>query len=313
MQKLSSYLYPNRIQVYTNLDNHTTEQRIVYQRRIKIYKGLTNNIEFDFKNSEQKSVSITGFTIKCVVMDVNGREVYTGDVIPLEKQGLAVMKIHADVFSGLDQQYLNYSLYLINNQGEKLPVYADTQFGAVGTMELISNAMPVPTKPETIKTFIKEIVDTRPGTELINYYSSSLFVRPRNDLGDSETITLDFVFNDMEGEVTVQITDSYVINQGNIWRDLESFQISPSTKFLTKSYYEVKDFDDNICWLRVKYTKTVGSIQKVIVRFNEVPYVNLIDGDDADQDFNENSLQLDGGFAPDNHTNNNTTFNGGEA
>ena len=69
MQKASSYLYPNRIQVHTNVTSTSIQEwRIVYQRNIKIYKGLTNIIEFDVKNAEQKRIYISGYTITCVML-----------------------------------------------------------------------------------------------------------------------------------------------------------------------------------------------------------------------------------------------------
>jgi hypothetical protein len=314
MQKISSYLYPNRIMVQCAQASLPTEWRIVYQRRIKIYKGLTNTIEFDFKNGQQRPMPVLGFDIKCVVTDINGLEVYTGDVTPVSnKTGLARLKIAADTFDHIDQQFLNYSLYLINDLGERTPVYADTQFGVVGNIELISNAMPRPTKSKTIESFTSQRINFLSNREEVNYYSSAAFVRPRNDLGDSETITLDFVFNNFAGEVVIQMTKHPVISSDIKWTDLETFEVTPSTKFLTKSYYEVKDFDDDICWIRAKYTKTDGSIQKIIVRFNAVPYANIIDGDDADPEFNENSMQLDGGLASDSYTTNNTYLDGGGA
>jgi hypothetical protein len=313
MQKISSYLYPNRIMVQCNQASLPTEWRIVYQRRIKIYKGLTNTIEFDFKNAQQRSISILGFNIKCIITDINSLEVYTGDVVPTHKTGLTRMKIPADVFNHIDQQFLNYGLYVINDQGERTPVYADTQFGVQGTIELVGNVMPVPTKPKDIESFTSQTFHFMSEEQKTFYYSSAAFVRPRNDISDSETISLDFVFDNLEGEVTVQMTKSPVISSDIKWKDLETFEVTPSTKFLTKSYYEIKDFDDKICWMRVKYTKVDGSILKITVRFNAVPYANIIDGDDADPEFTDNSLQLDGGAASDGYTLNNTSLDGGGA
>jgi len=53
MQKISSYLYSNRIQLMADvivLDSaYPVEWKIVYQRPIKIYKGVDNVIELDVK------------------------------------------------------------------------------------------------------------------------------------------------------------------------------------------------------------------------------------------------------------------------
>ena len=72
MQKISSYLYSNRIQLMADvivLDSaYPVEWKIVYQRPINIYKGVDNVIELDVNNADQKRMDIYGKTIKFVVM-----------------------------------------------------------------------------------------------------------------------------------------------------------------------------------------------------------------------------------------------------
>ena len=42
MQKISTYLYPNRIELLADLAGFTVEYTNVYQRNIKIYAGIDN-------------------------------------------------------------------------------------------------------------------------------------------------------------------------------------------------------------------------------------------------------------------------------
>jgi hypothetical protein len=59
MQLGSVYLYPNRLDVYTNFDDWVHERnRKVYQRNLKVYRGVDNRIEFRVKTSDQKVVNI---------------------------------------------------------------------------------------------------------------------------------------------------------------------------------------------------------------------------------------------------------------
>ena len=44
MQKLSSYLYPNRIELLADLAGFSVEYTNVYQRNVKIYNGIDNKI-----------------------------------------------------------------------------------------------------------------------------------------------------------------------------------------------------------------------------------------------------------------------------
>ena len=75
MQKIQSYLYPNRIIVTIDLAGFTTEYKNVYQRNVKIYKGISNVIEFDFKNADQKRIDLTTLTsISLNIMDSEGNK-----------------------------------------------------------------------------------------------------------------------------------------------------------------------------------------------------------------------------------------------
>ncbi len=86
MQKISSYLYPNRILLTTDLAVHPTEYRIVYQRKFKIYKGLDNELLLDIKNADQKRIDVSNKTIKVVIMD---------ELWALGARGILVTDIHA--------------------------------------------------------------------------------------------------------------------------------------------------------------------------------------------------------------------------
>jgi hypothetical protein len=73
MQKIQSYLYPNRIIVTADLAGFTTEYKNVYQRTVKIYQGVDNVIEFDIKNADQKRVDLTTLSnLQMNVMDQSG-------------------------------------------------------------------------------------------------------------------------------------------------------------------------------------------------------------------------------------------------
>ena len=81
MQKISTYLYPNRIQLLADLAAFTVEYTNVYQRPIKLYKGIDNTLEFEFKNADQKRISITPYTLTLTVMDNSGQLVFQEDVV----------------------------------------------------------------------------------------------------------------------------------------------------------------------------------------------------------------------------------------
>lgn len=144
MQKISTYLYPNRIELLADLAGFTVEYTNVYQRNIKIYSGIDNVLEFDIKNADQKRIDLAVFTmIQLNVMDATGKELACSPYIvtPTAVKGIAAATIPQADLEILDGQFLGYSITGVKN-GQTVILYADTRFGALGKMELIKNVIP---------------------------------------------------------------------------------------------------------------------------------------------------------------------------
>lgn len=162
MQKISSYLYPNRIELLADLAGFTTEWTNVYQRTVKIYNGIDNTLEFDIKNADQKRIDLDTLTnIELNVMDSSGNALLNSPycVTKLDQtsyKGLASVTIPKEDLEELAEQYLRYSVTAVKN-GKDVILYGDSRFGATGTLELINNAMPVVRNDRIYKTFTSEI------------------------------------------------------------------------------------------------------------------------------------------------------------
>jgi hypothetical protein len=160
MQKVSSYLYPNRIELIADLVGFTVEFTSVYQRNVKIYNGIDNTIEFDIKNADQKRIDLTTLSvIELNLMDVSGNALPNSPyaVAPIvDKKGIAKVTIPQEDLVDLTPQFLTYSVSAVKD-GADVMLYADTKFGAVGTVELIGNAMPTFRNEKIYNTFSGEI------------------------------------------------------------------------------------------------------------------------------------------------------------
>ena len=157
MRNISSYLYPNRIQLLADVAGFTTEYTNVYQRNVKIYQGVDNVLEFDIKNADQKRLDLSTLsTIEMHVMDSSGKEVATYSVTPMDIKGLATVTIPAADLVDLLPQFLRYSVTHVDGLTTQV-LYADSRFGAVGTVELIGSAMPTTRKSLVYDRFSGEI------------------------------------------------------------------------------------------------------------------------------------------------------------
>ena len=69
MQLNPSYLYSNRVDVYTNLGTWTTARyRKVYQRNLKLYRGVDNRLDFQIKNGDERPQPISNLTVGVLVL-----------------------------------------------------------------------------------------------------------------------------------------------------------------------------------------------------------------------------------------------------
>jgi hypothetical protein len=160
MQKISSYLYPNRIELLADVAGFTTEYTNVYQRTVKIYNGVDNVLEFDIKNADQKRIDLTTLSsLSLNVMDSRGTALsnspYT--VTATATKGIAKVIIPEDDLSELSPQFLKYSVTARDTTGNNIILYADSRFGAVGTIQLIGDATPTFRDDAVYKTFVGEI------------------------------------------------------------------------------------------------------------------------------------------------------------
>jgi hypothetical protein len=273
MQKISSYLYSNRIQLIadvTALDaTYPVEWKIVYQRPVKIYKGVDNVIELDVKNADQKRIDIFGKTIKFVVMDQTDKEINTytatvlddGSTTPALK-GLAKVTIAEGDLTALDPQYLKYSVYMLNSDTTKTLMYGDASFGGHGTLEVLSGITPKVRPTQTYDDFQQETnyQGLTFAERIITYYSSAIpvkFYEAEPTTSAEITVTL----TDFVGTVGIQGTKKATIGH-------ETFKDAP---FNTTQVFDEGDITGtetvtftvdttNLTYLRVTYIKTTGTV-----------------------------------------------------
>jgi len=145
MQKVQSYLYPNRVILIADLAGFTVENTIVYAKTVKIYNGIDNTIQFDIQNADQKRLDLTQYVDLCItVMDAAGNELDSSPyyMTNMSIQGLATVTIPQADLEDLSDQYLTYSVSAVDSNGNDILFYTDSRFSAAGKMQLIGNAFP---------------------------------------------------------------------------------------------------------------------------------------------------------------------------
>lgn len=268
MQKISTYLYPNRFELLADLAGFPVEYTNVYQRNIKIYNGIDNTIEFDIKNADQKRIDLSTLTgIEMHVMDVSGQALpnspYT--VEPLNQtthKGLATVTIPLEDLADLTDQFLSFSVNGTKD-GRDVMLYGDTRFGAVGKMELVGSAMPTFRDPIEYTTFHGELTGNGSSQNAIhNYHSSAI---PTKFYEAIPTATADIVVKatNFIGTVHLEATTQTTIATEAFKNSIKATQVFESAR---NDDIVFADFPiGQYAYVRITFTKTAGSIDKVIL------------------------------------------------
>jgi hypothetical protein len=270
MQKISSYLYPNRIQLLTNLDdesnNNQVEWRIVYQRTIKIYKGIDNVLEIDVKNNDQKRISLAGKQIYMVIFDQANNEVHRYLANNLEDdsshagRGLARINIMGTDLENLIPQSFSFVVYMHNEDATLEILYGDSKYGARGTIDLLNGINHKPRLNQRYDNFKQETNYQTNQTHTISYYSDPMPVRFYEAVPTTLVKVTAYPTNFI-GTISIQTTQNETFSHGAFLKD----------PIQTQTFTQVRNtpivFDNidvsNLTYIRLKYTNATNTIGKV--------------------------------------------------
>lgn len=256
MQLVSRYLVSNHtVVVVDDFTGTSTEYRKVYQRNLKIAKGIDNIITFEIKNGDHKPLSILNTYTPYV-------EVFTEDNVLHKKyigtiketttpnyKGQFTINVQDNDTLNIDGQYLSYTVYLMkNSDSTNTLTYADDQFGIRGVMELTDEAFPGAIPSTSISTWN-------------NYVSSVVDAEPHINSNEGLHTIAAYCSSNFEGTLTVEGTLDD--NTTTTWFTIATIDIQNPTQPVYKNFNGV--FSN----LRFKYENELGNtgtIDKILLR-----------------------------------------------
>lgn len=294
MQLNSIYLYPNRLDVFTDPAAEWTAERFrkVYNRTIKIYRSVDNRLDFQVRSGDEKTVNMTGSVL---VFNLVQRE--TQDTI-LQKdcqvvditEGKFTVTITEDELFSIENGLYNYSIMkeirtVIDNDNhsvnDRKVLYVDSQFGGIGAIEIVGDVLGTVTPSQEITTFSKVVdydnplgVSTEapfdlprpnyarhtPTTGFEEYYISSI-VDANSQLVTANSLhTFQFYINSYEGVITLQGSiDEQGATPAN-WTDIVE---------LATNENQFVNITGKWNWFRIKHVPSAGNtgtVDKILYR-----------------------------------------------
>jgi hypothetical protein len=221
MQLIPRYLVENKVDVIANDSGLTVEYRPVYSRQLKIYRGIDNTIQFRYLNADQKPVLVTE-TPYIVIFDENDSKVLEractvqDDGATATLKGLFKVDITENDLLNLDQQYLNYSIYMSDGNSNSV-TYANRNFDSAGTIYLDGRTYPGPKKSVTITNFIENNSLWYAGSDDANKITAHPGLNGNDALHTLVMYTSSYI-----GNIEIQGTLDNQITGNNEWDTIET-------------------------------------------------------------------------------------------
>lgn len=216
MPKQLAYLYENTIPIYfdSGITTDYRRQDKMYERMLKFYKGINNDVQFQFYNHDNKKVNIGQHTIKFNLLDkLNRSTKISQDLTIVDAQkGIAKLSLTESQSRQLNSQFYNYSLQITDDgEGISKLVYAGTDYDASGTAEVLSGVYP---------DFVESIKVSSFTVDGANLKSSAISADPVKN-SNQAVHTVQFELDNFSGTIaikgTLDNTANYAVGNAEDW------------------------------------------------------------------------------------------------
>jgi hypothetical protein len=257
MQLISVYLYSNKVDAYCNASASWPKERYrqVYNRNLKIYRGVDNKIDFQVKNSDQKALAITG---SIVVFSLTNKQ--SGELI-LQKDCVVQSSLTGKVFVLLSEFEMrslepgNYS-YCLHREvrtpisggadytiSSKSPLYTDSQYSVNATIEIYGDVFGE-VQPSFETTAFEERVSFESAAPS-KFYSSIIPANPK--LTTPQSIhTFQFDLSNYFGQIVIEASQEDSAAP-LIWADIDTINCSGENILY-------KNITGKFNWFRIRHT-----------------------------------------------------------
>jgi len=224
-----------------------------YSKPLSLQKGVDNQLQFQFLNSEQKPVDITGKSITCRIISYNGTEVLVKKALTLllPVTGIAVLRLNAAEIEDIPTQKAYYSLEIPVGEFD-YPVFIDQNMGARGDLNIVNSTLPsfVPSEVVTIPTG-QPFPNTNPNVSSnYTYYTSVINTQ------DNPILTVQAQYNEYEGNIVIQ--GSTLVDSD--WYTITTAEYSNVSE--TKGY-TINGFHP---FVRLQFNSTQGEVDNILAR-----------------------------------------------
>jgi len=239
----------------------------VYDRRLKLYKGVSNPLTFTFKNEDQKAQDITAKTYEFVLIDSETKKsaltrnlTILDDGSTTSSKGTASITITEGDLLELDAKFYNYAIREVAADNSRTVTFADTAYNAAGNVEVLDGAYPDMIDSEEVASFT---VTTGPLTRT----SSAIDANPGIN-NNAALHTIAVYTKSFSGSLRIQGTMAAIPDNSDYF-DIAATDQSYTINFSNSSgvtYYNFTGVYQNVRFSWANDTGNTGQIDKILYR-----------------------------------------------
>ena len=241
------------------------ENTLVYAKPLQIYKGIDNKIKLLFKNQDQKLQSVLNSNIVFNLIDSSNSElVFSRDcVVVPDAKGAATFILNEFDLYDIQAGIYNYSIKLINGEGNSSIVFADDNYNAQGQARVSDSVYP--TFRESIKPNLGPFYNN-PTNGQSGYSNANVTVSDVVPVLDRTKVravlqTVQYYGTDFTGTVEIQGSlESALTAYPSSW-----FTVDTQT-FTNFTGVNFSNFQGKFSLVRFKITTTSGTLDKILYR-----------------------------------------------
>ena len=266
MINFNLYQYTRDIEVVVqDGDNNTTMTQFLgnmpmYDTTHKLHKGIDNTLRFKFRDTDRKSVNLTGKTVVWKMYDRSSREnvLFRYLTITNATKGMATLAIPTSDTVLLPEGFYQFAMYTVENGVEQI-LYTDTNDNAHGVLEVLDDVYPTFANSQSTSTFFND------GAK----YVSSVFDGAGDTIKSKSIHTFAIYYTGftgvlkIEGDLSEQASAS-----DNDWFDLTPrLMYDPNITINNETGVQGYVIQANVNWLRVSWPNTAtGTVSKILMR-----------------------------------------------
>lgn len=277
------YLYKYREYVGLTQDNRNVPNinlpMIIYDT--KVYKGVTNYIDFQIRNNDRKTISMVGFTLTAQIQAVdNPTDSKLPPPVLLEKTvqmvddtaGKARLTLNPEDVDDWNTGYYRYTIRTVDPNGVEELLFTDINKDTWASFELREGiaASLTPATEISAKEFTPVSTGWNPGPAYTRWYTGAL-VGDAQASRASGTHTIVIYTNNWQGKIWVEGSLSNNPPLVNEWFPI---QIGSNKDYLEITSTNIigpylVNFSMNLYWIRISYQsnpQNVGVFNKILYK-----------------------------------------------